>query len=496
MFIGADRSAPSRLTYAELRERSERVARALLGRFDPGERIAVWAPNALEWVVLEFAAALSGLTLITVNPGFGADELETILGRADACGLFWGTQVGACAISERVASALPRLRETLELARLEELASCASTSTALPEVSAKDLAQIQHTSGTTGLPKSVLLTHGSIIARARIGAALGNLGPHDRMINPMPMFHTSGCNWMALGSVISGAAHVLLPGFSPYAVLHAIESERGTTLVGFATMLQSIVEHVDVGSYDLSSLRYVVSGGTSVPTPLARRIEHKLGARLSVLYGMTECSGVITQTSVEDSVERIGTSVGRPFPETDLKIIDPATGSILPVGEIGEICVRGELVMRGYLGAASPIDSEGWLHTGDFGSMDAEGWCEVEGRRYDLLLRDKRYVSPRPLEERLASHPAVAEVVVIALEDERDGHFVATVRPVPGGSLTVEELRAHASIVDCEQPARWILVERLPLTGTGKVHRYQVHRQLSFAGDEVVGFAGRRDEGA
>jgi len=464
-------------TYDELHERSERVARALVTHFDPGERVAIWAPNSPEWLVVEFAAALAGLTLVTVNPRYGADELRHVLVGSDARGLFFGDQPDAAATVVRATADAP-MREVISLGALDELAASAPRGARLPDVHPDDPAQIQHTSGTTGLPKAVLLEHGSLVARARIGLELAGLRETDRMLNPMPMFHTSGCNWMALGSVLSGASHILLPGFEPRPVLAAIAAERATTLVGFATMLQAVVEQPDIESYGISTLRYVVSGGTSVPTALVRRIEERLGGRFSLLYGMTECSGVITQTAVEDDIEKVGTTVGRPFPETDLKIIDPDSGRTLPVGEIGELCVRGRLVMRCYLGKPTSTDADGWFHTGDFGSIDSDGYVSVEGRRYDLIVRDGRFVSPRPIEERLASHPAVAEVVVVGVPDARGGGFVATVRPCPGASPSSDELVRFLAPLAGEKPLRWRFVDHLPLTGTGKVHRYMVQEEL------------------
>jgi fatty-acyl-CoA synthase len=481
IFFGGQPGSRRQLSYAELLAQAERAAHALLARFEPGERVALWAPSTPEWVIFEFAAALAGLTLVTVNPSLGADMLGPMLQRASAHGLFWGEQPGAAEAAGKVRAALPLLRESHPLRDLERLCASVTGTGRLPEVLPGDPAQIQHTSGTTGVPKPVLLTHGSLMARARIGAVLAGLSRTDRMINPMPMFHTSGCNWMALGSTLSGAAHVLLPRFEPRLILEAIHAERGTTLVGFATMLQAITERPDLASYDLSSLRYIVAGGSSVPTALVRRIEERLGAGLSVLYGMTECSGVVTQTLPEDGAGRVGVTVGRPFPETDLKIIDPATGQVLPVGELGELCVRGGLVMAGYVGEPPVLDADGWFHTGDFGSLDAQGYCSVEGRRYDLIVRGGRYVSPRPLEECLAKHPSVAEVVIVAAPGSNGGHFVATVRPTPGTRPAIEELEAwlSSSLPGVQDvPARWVLVDQLPLTGTGKVHRYKVHEQL------------------
>src|SRR4051794_12188626 len=370
-----------RWTYAELLRASEDVARALLARFEPGERVAVWAPNIPEWLLLEFGAALAGVVLVTVNPSYRKNELVYVLRQSGASGLFLVDEFRGNPMAATLAEAraeTPELREAVRFADWDDFVAGGSTSQSLPEVQPHDPAQIQYTSGTTGFPKGALLHHRGITNNARFTAERMNVAPGDVWLNPMPLFHTGGCVLGALGAVWSRAVHLPVLAFDPGVVLELIETERANVMGGVPTMLIAMMEHPDFARREISSLRAVLSGGSTVPAELVRRIEGTMGVKFGIVYGQTEASPVITQTRLDDSAEDKAETIGQPQPQQEVKIIAPATGDTLPIGERGEICTRGYNVMLGYYdmpdATAETIDAEGWLHTGDLATMDERGY--------------------------------------------------------------------------------------------------------------------------
>ena len=369
-----------RWTFGQMLEESEQVARALLVRFQPGERIAVWAPNLPEWVLLEFGAAMAGIVLVTVNPAFRTRELEYVLKQSGAAGIFlvpeFRTNPMAASLVQ-VRPNLPSLREVILLPDWPAFLASGSLDQQLPAVSPDDAAQIQYTSGTTGFPKGALLHHRGIVNNARFCAQRLGVTLGDVWLNPMPLFHTAGCVLNVLGAVQSRAMQIPVVAFEPGLVLELIERERVTVACAVPTMLIAMMEHPDFQRRDLSSLRCVFSGGTLVPAELVRRFESVLGVRFSIVFGTTECSPLLTQTRLDDSPDDKATTIGQALPQTEVKIADPATSEAVPVGAIGELCTRGYLVMKGYFempeATAVAIDSEGWYYTGDLASMDERG---------------------------------------------------------------------------------------------------------------------------
>jgi fatty-acyl-CoA synthase len=482
-----DRAARRRWTYAQLLEQSERAARALLSRFRPGERVAVWANNIPEWLLLEYGCALANLTLVTVNPALRPRELAYVLEQSGAAGIFLVPEFRGnpmAASLESVRPDLPGLREAIPFADWRRFLDGGSPSERLPEVTPDDIAQIQYTSGTTGFPKGARLHHRGITNNARLYIARRGEAPGRAAVNPMPLFHTGGSCMVALGSPQYQETHVLVPQFDPGLVLELAESEGAAFLGGVPTMLIAIMEHPDFPGRDLSRLRQVGSGGSTVPAELVRRIESALGVDFTIVYGLTEASPVITQTWPDDTIEDKAGTIGQPLPRAEVAIVDPISGEPVPCGEIGEMRVRGYQVMRGY--HEKPAETaeaivNGWLRTGDLCSMDERGYCRVEGRLKDMIIRGGENIYPREIEELLFADPAVAEVAVVGVPDERWGEQVAAfVRPAPGRRPTEKELvrlcREHLS--PQKTPKVWVFVEEFPLTASGKIQKYVLRERL------------------
>jgi fatty-acyl-CoA synthase len=463
-------------------EESALAARALLSRFDPGERVAVWAPNIPEWVLLEFGAALAGVVLVTVNPALRPKELQYVLQQSGATGIvlvsaYRGNPMRASL--EQIRSELPSLREIIDFRDWNQFLMSGSPTERLPHVSPADAAQIQYTSGTTGFPKGALLHHRGIVNNARFHARRLAVRPGEVWLNPIPLFHTAGCVLGVLGAVQSGATHVPVIAFEPGLMLELIESERAHVAAAVPTMLIALMDHPDFGRRDLSSLRCVHSGGTLLPAELVRRVESALNVQFSTAFGTTECSPVLTQTRLDDALEDKAETIGQALPQTELKIADPATGAVVPIGTVGEVCTRGYLVMSGYFqmpdATAAAIDAERWYHTGDLASMDARGYCRIEGRLKDMIIRGGENIYPREIEDLLFSHPAVAEVAVVGIPDETWGEVVAAfIRPAAGHSPSAEELVAFCRqhLASFKKPQHWVFVDAFPFTPTGKIQKY------------------------
>jgi len=431
---------------------------------------------------LEFGAALAGIILVTVNPAFRPKELEYVLKQSGASGIFLVPEFRGNAMAaslEQVRPNLPMLREVILFPAWADFLASGSPQTSLPHVSPDDAAQIQYTSGTTGFPKGALLHHRGIVNNARFCAQRLRVMPGEVWAHPMPLFHTAGCVLGVLGAVQSRAIQVPILAFEPGLVLELIESERANVICAVPTMLIAMMEHPDFGRRNLSSLRCVFSGGTLVPAELVRRIESTLGVRFAIVFGTTECSPLLTQARLDDLPEDKANTIGRALPQTEIKIADPATNQPVPVNTRGELCTRGYLVMKGYYNmpeaTATAIDNEGWYHTGDLASMDERGYCRVEGRLKDMIIRGGENIYPREIEDLLFSHPAIAEVAVVGVPDHKYGEVLAAfIRPAAGQAPTEEELftfcRQH--LAPFKTPRYWIFVDALPLTPSGKIQKF------------------------
>jgi fatty-acyl-CoA synthase len=477
-------------TYAELYAQSLRTARALKARFEPGERIAIWAHNIPQWIMMEFGAAMAGVILVTVNPGLRSGEVEYILKQSRAAAVlvvseFRGNPMLATAQALKLRC--PELREIIAFDQWDEfLVSGDIANPELPALRSTDPVMIQYTSGTTGFPKGALLHH----------RGLGNNGAHtaDRagmadgaiQITTMPLFHTGGCVCCVLGAVSKRATQILVEAFDPGLVIELIASYRANVLLGVPTMLVAIMEHPGFAAADLSSLKAIYSGGSTVPAAIVTALEQKLGAPFTIVFGQTECSPVATMTWTTDTIADKANTIGTPMPNVEVKIVNPDSGQTVSVGEIGEICTRGYHVMHGYFeneaATAAAIDSEGWLHTGDLGAMDGRGYCTIEGRLKDMIIRGGENIYPRELEELLFRHPAVGDVAVVGLPDPKWGEVVAAfMRPAPGAKIEKEELHNYLreQIAPHKTPRHWFVVDAMPLTGSGKIQKFKLREQWS-----------------
>jgi fatty-acyl-CoA synthase len=496
----AARSAPDRIaliagvpdpalrrqwTYRELYAEAQRTARALLGRFRPGERIAVWAPNLPEWVMLEFGAALAGMVLVTVNPGFRAGEFGYVLKQSRSAGVFVANSFRGNPMLETVREVAPSCPELRHIICFDDwpafIATGDDSGIALPAVKPSDPVMIQYTSGTTGFPKGALLHHRGLANNGADTAERMGIDPGDIFITTMPLFHTGGCVCCVLGAVSRAATQVLLEAFEPGLVLELFATYRGNAMVGVPTMLVAMLEHPGFASTDLSSVKAICSGGSTVPATLVRLFEQKLGAPFTIVFGQTECSPVAAMTHTTDSIEDKAGTIGPPLPNMETRIINPDTGKTVAIGEIGELCTRGYHVMLGYFdmpeATAAAIDDDGWLHTGDLCAMDARGYCTVEGRLKDMIIRGGENIYPRELEELLFRHPKIGEVAVVGLPHEKWGEEVAAfIRPAPGAVIDKEELSAYmrASLAPHKTPKHWFTVAAFPLTGSGKIQKFKL----------------------
>ena len=477
-----------RWTYGELLADAERLARALRSRFEPGERICVWAPNAPEWVILEFGAALAGLTLVTANPAYQERELRFVLEQSKAAALFLVREhrgnpmarIGAAA-----AAGNSRVREVVDLEDDGALFAGALREGALPSVSPDDPAQIQYTSGTTGFPKGAIITHRGITNNARLYHALAEVAEGSTALNFMPLFHTASCGLATLGSVQFGCSMILARLFDPARMLDIIESERVNVLLGVPTMFVAMVEAQRARPRDLSSVRSAVSGGSMVPPELIRQVREVLGWDVLPLYGQTESSPLLTQVRPGDPAEVRSTTVGQALPQTEIAIRDPQTNEVVEVGAVGEICTRSYAVMIGYNdnpeATAAAIDSDGWLRTGDLGTMDGRGFVSITGRVKDMIIRGGENLFPAEIEAVILEHPTVAETAVVGMPDDRWGEIpVAFVRLAAGASLDGDALAVHCRerIAAYKTPERWIAVEEWPLTGPGKIQKFVLRDRL------------------
>lgn len=474
-----------RWTYGELLAEAENCAHWLLESYSPGERICIWAPNVPEWVIVQYGAALAGLVLVTANPALRAGELRYVLRQSQAVGLihadqFRGTDMAA--IAREVAS---EVRETFCMADWQATVRAKVRTGVLPAVSPGDPAQVQYTSGTTGEPKGALLHHRGLVTNASYVAARAGLD-HGVFVSPMPLFHTAGSAMSVLGCVTTRSTYVLPLLFDPELVLAAIERERGNLILGVPTMLIALLEQQRKSPHDLSSLRTALCGGAPVPVELLRRVEEGLGCDLTPVYGQTELSPIVCQTSPDDRLEDKANSSGRPLWQVEVRVVDPNSGETLPCDVEGEIQARGYQSMIGYFdmpkATAETIVADGWVRTGDLGTMDARGYVQITGRLRDMIIRGGENIYPREIEAVLFAHAAVADVAVFGVPDAHWGEIVgAAVRATdPTSPPAVEELRAHcrASLAPFKLPTEWFICSEFPLTGSGKVQKFKLREQL------------------
>lgn len=469
-------------TYSELQADAEKLARALSTRFAPGERICIWAPNLPEWVLLEYACAFAGLTLVTANPAFQPQELRYVLEQSGSVALFMiksfrGNPMAD--IAKAATADLPKLRSIVDVTDPEALYARGDRQEHLPEVTPDDPAQIQYTSGTTGFPKGAVLSHRGLTNNARFyGHRLGATHGEPWM-NAMPLFHTAGCAMQVLGAAQTPGPLYMFTLFDPVAVLRVIEQERIVLGGGVPTMMVAMLEVLETQNFDLASLRTVISGGSTVPPHLVRAVADKMGCSIQTVYGQTECSPLLTMHSLSETLEDACSTVGLPMTQTELAILDTGTGAVLPLGEQGEICARGYFQMIEYndnpKATADTIDAQGWLHTGDLGTMDARGYVAVTGRAKEMIIRGGENLFPVEIENCLLDHESVAEVAVVGIPDDKWGEVVAAfVRPNAGSTVEPGVLKTHcrAHLAAIKTPVIWCEMQDFPLTGSGKIRKF------------------------
>jgi fatty-acyl-CoA synthase len=484
----ADTTTRRQWTYAELYADALTAARAILHIFKPGEHIAILAPNIPEWVLIEFASALAGTVLVTINPSYQSGEIAYALKQSRSVGVFVlpefrGNQMLASV--ESIRSQCTDLREVVQFNQWDAFMELGRNSQiALPDVQPGDAVMIQYTSGTTGFPKGALLHHRGLVNNgAHIQDQMG-VEEGTVWMSQMPMFHTSGCVGCVLGAVSKRSTQILVDMFEPGLVLALIEEYGVNGMICVPTMLVALLEHPDFFSRDISSIQWLTCGGSSVPASLVMRFKEELGAIVTIVFGQTEASPVTSMTRYDDTVDDNANTVGGPMPGVEVKIIDPETGNIVPPNTDGEYCARGYNIMHGYFdmpeATASTIDKDGWLHTGDLCSMDERGYCKVEGRLKDMIIRGGENIYPKEIEEHLFQHPTVGDVAVVGLPDDLMGEVVAAfIRPAPGLAVDKGQLFSYLREILSPQktPKHWFCVESFPMTGSGKIQKFELRKQ-------------------
>ncbi len=504
-----------RYSYAEFNEVVGRCARALMALgLKKGDHLAVWGQNVPEWVTLQFATGRIGVVLVTINPAYRSRELRYVLEQSDAAALFLTEGAGGADFVEILQNAVPDLAEgsagsgELQVEELPYLkhvvligAGAAPGVTSYEEflegaekvsgdelrerqdfLSADEVINMQYTSGTTGFPKGVQLTHTNIVKNAFYIGECMKLGPEDRVCIPVPFFHCFGCVLGTLNTVTHEGTMVPVESFDAEQVLQAVHEERCTALLGVPTMFIAELDHPDFEQYDTSSLRTGIMAGSPCPIEVMKKVVDVMGAsEITIAYGQTESSPVITQTHTDDPIEFRVSTVGRKLPEVEVKILDLETDEEVGTGEQGDLCTRGYHVMKGYYKmedrTREVIDGDGWLHTGDLAVMDENGYVKITGRAKDMIIRGGENVYPREIEEFLYTHPDVSDVQVYGVPDEKYGEQIAAaIIPKSGTSLTEEDVKefCRENIAHFKVPEYVDFVEEYPMTASGKIQKYKL----------------------
>ena len=511
--VYADRDL--RYTYTEFKEVVEKCAQSLMALgIDKGDHIAVWGQNVPEWVTLQFATGKVGAVLVTINPAYKAHELKYVLEQSDAAVLFLTEGVGDADFLQILQGAVPEFGETddgeLSIEELPFLKHVVLMGEEPPEglpvigfgeflgrgeevsaealrelqasLDAEDVINMQYTSGTTGFPKGVQLTHTNIVKNAfHIGECM-KLGPEDRVCIPVPFFHCFGCVLGTLNTVTHEGTMVPVERFDAEKVLQAVDQEKCTALLGVPTMFIAELEHQDFEQYDTSSLRTGIMAGSPCPMEVMKKVVDVMGAsEITIAYGQTESSPVITQTRTDDPLELRVSSVGRKLPDVEVRIVSMETDEDAGPEEQGELWTRGYHVMRGYYKmeekTSEVIDDEGWLHTGDLAVMDEDGYVRITGRAKDMIIRGGENVYPREIEEFLYTHPEVSDVQVYGVPDEKYGEKVAAaVKLRQGSELTAEDIKDYCreNIAYFKVPEYIDFVKDYPMTASGKIQKYKL----------------------
>jgi fatty-acyl-CoA synthase len=514
--VYADRNF--RLTYRELGKVVDQVGKGLMALgVAKGEKVAVWATNVPYWVVLQFATAKIGAVLLTVNTAYRSNEVSYVLDQSDSENLFIIDGFRDTDYVQTIYDLVPELKSQQrgylksvkfphlrrvfflgqekhrgmysipELLALSAMVTDEDYQARQASLDPEDVVNMQYTSGTTGFPKGVMLTHHNI---GNNGFWIGEhqrLTHKDRICLPVPLFHCFGCVLGVLAAVTHASTLVILESFDPVQVMTAVEQERCTALYGVPTMFIAVLEHKLFPKFDFSTLRTGIMAGSPCPIQVMRQVIEKMHAgEITICYGLTEASPVITQTRTDDDISRKTETVGRAMPEIEVRLVNPETNEPVPVGHTGEVCCRGYNVMKGYYkmpeATAKAIDSEGWLHSGDMAVVDNDGYYAITGRYKDMIIRGGENIYPREIEEFVYKMPGVADVQVVGVPSHKYGEEVgAFVIPKEGHELTPEDVRDYCrgKISNYKVPKYVTFVRSYPLTASGKVQKYKLREEAA-----------------
>jgi fatty-acyl-CoA synthase len=470
-------------TFLELLEKSEAAARALLELFTPGDRVAIWASNRPEWVFAQFGAALAGLVVVAANPACKPHELSYILRQSRASGIIFNRSFRGVDCEDavgRIAGECPDLKVRIVLDDWSPIQAKGRVD--LPRVDPMQPAMIQYTSGTTGKPKGALLSHHGLVNTTKSVEHNHELARGSVWLGTAPMYTTSGSVFTVLTALWNRGVHVMLPQFEAGLVLRAIAEDRVDWAPLVPTMALAVLDHPAFAASDLSSLKIVVMGGSPIAPDLVRRIEREMGVDMVIVFGQTESSSALCMTSRVDTMEHRTTTIGYPLGGIELQIVEPETNNVLDFGAIGEICVRGHSVMLGYFNmpeeSAKALDAEGWLHTGDLGYMNPDGYPQITGRLKDMIIRGGTNIYPREIEDILAAMPGVINAAVFGVPDAKYGEIiVAAVRAREDGpAVTAESVKAFVAerLARYKTPSHVWFVDEFPMTAVGKIQKFEL----------------------
>jgi fatty-acyl-CoA synthase len=507
-----------RLTYAEFDDLTDTIAKGLMGLgVKKGEKVAVWANNVPYWVALQFATAKIGAVLLTVNTHYRSHELEYLLKHSETENLFiigqyrdhdylttTYEQVPELRTQERGqlrTEKFPHLKRVFYLGHqkhrgmysIPELQAMAAMVTdeqyaeRQASLDPHDVVNMQYTSGTTGFPKGVQLTHYNIVNNGYWIGANQKFTPGDRLCLTVPLFHCFGCVLGVMAAVNHGVTMVLLEDFVPLEVMAAIDQERCTAVYGVPTMFIAILDHPLFERFDYSSLRTGIMAGSPCPVEVMKRVIDKMNMReITICYGLTEGSPVMSQTVVGDSLRHMTETVGRAMPEIEVRVVDPETNEVCPSGVVGEVCCRGYNVMKGYYNnekaTAEAIDAEGWLHSGDLGVMDEDGYLTITGRLKDMIIRGGENIYPREIEEFLYTMDGVLDVQVAGVPSEKFGEECGAFVIRKGDSdIEAEDVidYCRGKISRYKIPKYVTFVDTYPMTASGKIQKYKLREMAA-----------------
>ena len=507
-----------RLTYREFSRLVDKLAKGLMALgVEKGEKVAIWAPNVPYWIALQFATAKIGAILLTVNTHYKSSELEYLLSQSEAENLFLVESYRDSDYLSMVYELIPELkdgpREYLkskkfpnlkrvfylghekykglysipELIGMGKMVSMDDYKKRQGSISPHDVVNMQYTSGTTGFPKGVMLTHYNILNNGFWVGENMKLTPKDKICLPVPLFHCFGCVLGVLAAVSHGSTLVVLEEFNPLLVMSSVQAERCTALYGVPTMFIAILEHSMFSKFDYSSLRTGIMAGSPCPVKVMKQVMEKMNMKeITICYGLTEASPVMTQTRTNDRIEKRVETVGKPLPGIEVKLVDPKTGKQVPVGVQGEVCCRGYNVMKGYYkmeeATKEAIDNDGFLHSGDLGVMDEDGYLSITGRLKDMIIRGGENIYPREIEEFLYQMKGIYDVQVVGVPSKKYGEEVgAFIILKQGYNYTPEDIKefCRGKLARYKIPKYIAFVKEYDMTASGKVQKFKLREKAA-----------------